>query len=329
MTSSISIIVPVYSGADYLKDLTCKIQQVQQEWLENNYPFSILELIFVDDCSSDGSSEILYELSHTNWINVVTLSRNYGQHAATAAGISYSSGDWVVTMDEDLQHDPAKIFVLLKECIMSQSDVIYARPRSWVHNSIYRDMSSRYYKKLISWLTSNPSVVQFNSYRLMRGSIARAAASVFNHDGYFDVVLTWYTNKIFSIETEMVDHRYVEIGQSGYSLRKLFTHARKLIMTSDAKTLRLAAYAGIFMLFICTMLMVYFLTVKTYFPQSIPVKGWTSLMLATLFTGGGILLVLSFIAEYIAILTKHVHGKPPFVIVDRSRDKILRDFFLN
>jgi glycosyltransferase involved in cell wall biosynthesis len=271
--------------------------------------------------------EILSEFSGFDWINVVSLSKNFGQHAATAAGISYSSGDWVVTMDEDMQHDPNLLIDMIKKVVNTGSDILYANPKSFVHKSIYRDRASRGCKKIISWLARNPYVTQFNSYRLIRGPIARAAAAVFNHDGYYDIVLTWHTDRVSSLETEMIDPRYAETGKSGYNFRKLLTHARKLIMTSDAKVLRLAGLYGMFMLFLCMLLGGYFLLAKIYFPRSVPVDGWTSLMVAVLSIGGGGMLILSVIAEYVASLSKHVHGKPSFVVVDRSRDEILRNFF--
>jgi glycosyltransferase involved in cell wall biosynthesis len=327
MITSLTIVVPVYAGANYLDALVSRITEIRQEWIDKNYPFMVSELIFVDDSSSDGSFEILSKLSKVDWINVISLAQNFGQHAATAAGISYSSGDWVVTMDEDMQHDPAILTEMLRKAVTSQSDIVYAHPKSFVHKSFYRDRASRGCKKLISWLARNPNVRQFNSYRLIRGPIARAAAAVFSHDGYYDIILTWHTNRVSSLETQMIDQRYAETGKSGYNFRKLLTHARKLIMTSDAKILRLAGMYGVFMLFLCVLLGGYFLIAKIYFPGSVPVDGWTSLMVSVLSVGGGGMLILSVIAEYVASLSKHVHGKPSYVVVDRSRDEVLRDFF--
>ena len=111
---SITTVTPVYSGKDFLPDLIARIEQVRDKWSNANSPLELTEAIFVNDASVDGSLPVLYEISKTKpWVHVINLSRNFGQHQATVAGILHSSGDWIVTMDEDLQHDPSFIDTLL------------------------------------------------------------------------------------------------------------------------------------------------------------------------------------------------------------------------
>ena len=78
----------------------------------------------------------------------------------------------------------------------------------------------------MAWLTNNPFVTKFNSFRLMRGAVAHAAASVSSHDMYFDVAVTWYTNRVDSLRFPLKDRRFIESGKSGYDLRRLMSHAR-------------------------------------------------------------------------------------------------------
>lgn len=124
-----------------------------------------------------------------NWIEAIHLSRNYGQHAATIAGILHTSGDWVVTLDEDLQHPPENIVDLLRAAIEEGKDIIYAQPQAAVHESKYRDFGSRGYKNFIKFLTGNPYIQSVNSFRLIRGAVARSASSVCSHQTYFDIAL--------------------------------------------------------------------------------------------------------------------------------------------
>lgn len=109
-TISISVIVPVYTGASFLRELTQEIERVRERWIASGAPLSIEELIFVDDAAIDNSADVLDDISKNKaWVTVLHLARNFGQHAATIEGVLHSSGDWVVTMDEDLQHPPAAI----------------------------------------------------------------------------------------------------------------------------------------------------------------------------------------------------------------------------
>src|SRR5882672_7517570 len=101
---------------------------------------------------------------------------------ATIAGILHTSGDWVVTLDEDLQHSPARIEDLLRKAIIHRSDIVYANAETRVHQSHLRDVGSRLYKHVMKLMTGNPNVTAFNSFRLIRGDVARAASSTCGHD---------------------------------------------------------------------------------------------------------------------------------------------------
>ena len=112
--SSLSIIIPVFSGADYIENLFNRILKIKSDWDLELAPIQIEELIFVNDKSIDNSGLILDILvDKYYWVRVISLSKNFGQHPATIAGILHSSGNWVVTLDEDLQHPPEKIEIML------------------------------------------------------------------------------------------------------------------------------------------------------------------------------------------------------------------------
>ena len=244
--TSISIVVPVYMGERYLAELCEEVGALRQRFHSSLPNIEVCELIFVSDEAIDGSEKIIRSLeSQYSWVRAICLSRNYGQHPATTAGILHSSGDWVVTIDEDLQHPPKSIPALLHQAIAEHSDVIYAKPISGPHQSAYRDLMSTSFKKFVGALTNNRHIVKFNSFRLMRGAIARSAAAVTGHDGYFDVVLCWFTGRISSIELSLVDRRYLEKGQSGYRLKSLLSHARRMLVSSQTKTLRIGGVVGI------------------------------------------------------------------------------------
>ncbi len=77
-------------------------------------PFRVAEVLLVNDCGPDDSAGVMRRLEREHpWVRTIWLSRNFGQHAATLAGMASSGGDWIVTMDEDGQHDPADIPTLL------------------------------------------------------------------------------------------------------------------------------------------------------------------------------------------------------------------------
>ena len=146
-TVTLSTVTPVYSGEGFLRLLVEEIESLRNRWQEERAPVCLVEAIFVDDGSIDNSAELLAQLEHDfDWLRVVTLSRNFGQHAATIAGICHTFTDWVVTMDEDLQHKPEMIETLLRRVITSDADLAYAHPKEYVHGGTWRDLGSRWTK---------------------------------------------------------------------------------------------------------------------------------------------------------------------------------------
>ncbi len=323
---NVSTITPVYSGKEYLVELIEEILKIRESWVSRNLSINLLEAIFVDDASTDGSLYILKEYQQKyHWIKVIQLSKNFGQHPATVAGILHSSGDWIFTLDEDLQHHPKFFEQLLKGIIEQQSDVVYAKPKTNVHSSFFRDFSSKTYKLFLAKLSGNPNIQFFNSFRLIRGSIARAAASVSCHDGYFDIVLSWFTNNISNISLPLKDLRYQKDKKSGYNILKLLSHARKLLISSHAKIIRVSSLIGALAIFISTFYGSYVLTQSFFFPETIGIAGWTSLMIIGLFFGGIISFFLGISLEYTDVILLQLQGKPTFFIVDRSSDTHMKN----
>ncbi len=324
---TVSVIVPVYSGHSYLTELAKRLDQVRQDWdrrLSNR--LQLAEAIFVDDGSTDGSAEVLTQLSERHsWLSVLSLSRNFGQHAATMAGILHSSGDWVVTMDEDLQHPPEHIVELLAKAVSTSSDTVYGRPVSGSHDSRFRDSSSRLYKSVLAKLSGNAHLKQISSFRLLRGSIARAASSVCSHDTYFDVALSWFSTRVQSVPLELQDIRYQQEGKSGYRLGSLLSHARRMLVTSHLKVLRLGALFGFMVIGLSALVSAALIAVKLLSPALVQLPGWTSLMLTNMFFGGLSLIMFGMILEYLSLLVMRAHGRPIYFVIDRHQDAELAE----
>jgi glycosyltransferase involved in cell wall biosynthesis len=324
----VSTITPVYAGADYLEDLVEEIGRLRKRWLDEDAPVLLEEAIFVDDEAIDDSARILDRLEKTHdWVRVIHLSRNFGQHPATIAGVLHSSGEWLVTLDEDLQHPPREIPSLLAEAVLEHHDVVYASALVPVHESWLRDLGSRGFKALMHKATGNQHIGSFNSFRLMRGAVARAAASVCAHETYFDIVLGWFTTRIGVLAMALKDDRYIRSGASGYSLRKLLSHARRMAVTSHSKLLRGGAFVGTLALGTAVVYGAVVGLQRLLSPESIPVQGWTSLFLTVLFFGGILSLLIGVVIEYLAVVMLHTQGKPTFFVIDRSSDYVLRPYF--
>jgi hypothetical protein len=182
---------------------------------------------------------------------------------------------------------------------------------------------SRFYKRLLAGITGNPVIVQFSSFRVCRGPIARAAASVSGHETYLDVAFTWFTDRFVTQKLAMTDSRYRESGKSGYSFFGLVAHARRLLISSHTRIGRIAIAIGA-----GAVLLALFMTVRVILGrlggfEDIYVPGYASLMVAILVFGGIIAVLLVGILEYMLNIALHTQGKPTYFAVDRSGDERL------
>ena len=325
----LSVVVPVYSGEAYLERLVERIAAFREGWETADSRVRVAELIMVDDGAIDGSEALIDRLaSEHDWIVPLHLSRNFGQHAATIAGILHSSGDWVATLDEDLQHPPERIEDLLREAVIHSADVVYGKPLSQaVHGKQWRDGSSRIVKRIMEWLTENPTLTMVNSFRVMRGPVARAAASVCTHNTFFDVALYWFTDRIKALPLELSDHRFKTHGESGYTFRKLALHAQRMLFSSQIRLLAVGTWIGLALFLGSFIAAIFLLLLRIFYPETIGVQGWTSLILAICLAAGMLAIMIGICLEYLSTLVLKAHGRPTFFTIDRSGDAALDEWF--
>ncbi len=326
MAISISTVTPVYNGAKYLPDLVAELGKLRATLEKENSPLKLGESVFVIDEAIDDSEAVIRSLAKKHdWVQVITLSSNFGQHPATIAGMLYTSGDWVVTLDEDLQHHPKYIPSLLASAVEGSADICYAKSPKNTHNSFMRDGMARLFKSMMSRMLNNPHTRDFNSFRAVRGEIARGAASICRHDTYLDIALSWFTKRIQTQDVILYDDRNQNNGQSGYSFFGLVKHAKRMVMSSKIKFLRLAIPLGIIAFLTSMFIAGYmFITALMDLEFAAP-RGWTTIILLVLLFGGITLAMLSILLESIGDLVLSTNGKPTFFVVDRSKDDELKE----
>lgn len=327
---TISTVTPVYGGAAYLESLIGELEEFRNYLINNNTDIRLVESIFVVDECIDNSSEVLSQAAQNReWVNIIELSRNFGQHPATIAGILHSSGDWIVTLDEDLQHHPKYIIRLLKEAINNNADICYASAEKNVHKSVIRDTLASYFKKITARVLDNKAIPFFNSFRVVRGDIARAASAICRHETYLDIAFSWFTNRICSTKVSMTDLRNQNEGGSGYSFIGLLRHSKRMVMSSKIGLLRIGILIGLIAFILSLVLIVYSLYSSVFHSETMLIRGWASTILVVLFFSGLICLLLGFILESVSDLVITNNGKPTFFVVDRSKDAQLREILRN
>ncbi len=317
----ITLVVPVYRGETTLSSLVNEILPltVEQETAAG-HRFVVGELLLVHDCGPDRSDRTIEALAQQHaFVRPVWLSRNYGQHAATLAGMASATGDWVVTLDEDGQQDPTDIAAMLDMAIGEALQLVYARPTNPPPHGWFRNACSRGAKGLTGKLLGNKHIGQFNSFRMVEGEIARTLAAYCGNGVYLDMGLYWITGRIGHCPLKLRE----EIDRpSGYTFWKLLAHFWNLIFTTGTRPLRLITILGFGSMVLAIAIAMYALFGKLW--GNVPVQGWASLLIIVAFFSGCILTSLGVIAEYLVVTMGIVMGKPLYVITTKPTRPPLR-----
>ncbi len=310
----ISVVIPVYQGEKSLPLLLCEITPLTNETVSaSGHRFIVTDIVLVHDCGPDDSGTTIKALAEAHpFVRPVWLSKNFGQHPATLAGMASSTGDWVVTMDEDGQQNPADIGTLLDTAMKEGAQLVYAKPSNPPPHGVIRNTLSKGAKKVATFLLGNREIGHFNSFRLVRGDIARSLAAYCGNGVFLDVALFWITARV---SRSPVLLRREQDRPSGYSFRKLFAHFWQLLLTSGTRPLRLITLMGFGSLILAIFIAGYAVYAK--FWLAVPVQGWASIVIVVAFFSGCILMSLGVIAEYMAVTMSIVMGRPLYVVSTR------------
>jgi glycosyltransferase involved in cell wall biosynthesis len=300
----ISVVIPVYRSETILPELVRGLESVLAEIADN------FELILINDSSPDRSWDVIGDLARQySWIRPINLMRNYGQHNSLLCGIRAARYDVIVTMDDDLQHPPEEIPKLL-DVLAGEYDVVYGTPEQEQHG-FGRDLASWVTKLALQNVMGAGIARQVCAFRAFRAEVAKA----FEHyEGSFvsiDVLLTWGTNRFASIP---VNHRQRKQGTSGYTFRKLMTHAMNMMTGFSTMPLQIASLVGFVFTLFGVLVLAY--VVVRYFMHGDPVPGFPFLASIVALFSGAQLFALGIIGEYLARMHFRTMQKPPYVVRD-------------
>ena len=309
---SISVVIPVYSGAATLPGVVKELEQLRSpQETPDGHEFRVDEVLLVWDRGIGDSEDVVRELARDEWVRAVWLSRNFGQHPATLAGMTSSGGDWIVTMDEDGQHDPAHIGYLLDTAYRDRTQLVYASPTNPPPHGFLRNAASWLTKWLfVHILVSSHGPRAFNSYRLILGEAGRSVAAYTGSGVFLDVALSWVVTNPSTCPLSM---REEGRPASAYTFGRLVSHFWRLVISSGTRPLRFVSTMGILFALLGFGVATYTAIRKSV--GDVFVQGWTSTFVAVLVVGGVILFTLGIIAEYIAFSANMAMGKPVYVIV--------------
>ena len=317
----VSVVVPVYQGERTLEALADEVAPLTApQKSPGGRPFRVAELLLVHDGAVDGSAEVMSRVASRHpFVRLVWLSRNFGQHPATLAGMASTVAPWVATLDEDGQQDPRDVGKLLDEALEHRARLVYARPTNEPPHTLVRNRLSAL-AKWISVRVLGSGIGAFNSFRLIEGEVARGVAAYCGANVYLDVALSWVVGSARHCPVFLRGER----GRpSGYTAKRLLRHFWQLVLTSGTRPLRFIALVGGVSIVLGFLISAF--VVWQRLQHKVPVQGWTSMVMVICLFAGLILVSLGIIAEYLGVAVSMALGKPAYLIVSRPTEELGRE----
>lgn len=306
MNPEISVVIPVYGSATILPSLVEKLEEVL---LPLHGPDGF-EAILVHDHGPDNSWQVLIALAEQRqWLKGVNLRLNAGQHNAVMAGFAHARGRFVVTMDDDLQHDPNDIPRIV-DALKAGADLVYVRFEERRH-ALWKRLGSAFNDWVASRLLNKPAGLYLSPFRGIRREVCVSALGYRGPFVYVDGLLLQSTGNISSITAR---HHARQDGKSGYSVRKSIALWLQMATSFSIVPLRFVSLAG-FAASAASFLFGLIVILRKLMNPDVAV-GWPSLIVAILFMGGLQLLALGAIGEYTGRILLNVNNRPQYVVGD-------------
>ena len=306
MTYALSIVVPVYNGANSVGELVDALGALD---VPGGH-----EIILVNDASPDSSLlECQRLLARAKVpITLVDLARNFGEHNAVMAGLREASGTHIITMDDDLQNPPSEVLRLLHHAQKTGKDVIYTHYAKKQH-AAWRNIGSRFANWCADKVLDKPKGLYLSSFRCISDFAARQVTQYRGPFPYVDGLILQATQNIGTLQ---VEHLPRVAGRSNYTLSRLLRLWTSMFVNFSVMPLRIATFTGFAMsgLGLCGAVW----ALGTAIFEGTP-PGWASLTVATMLLLGVQLIMLGIIGEYLGRLYLTVNRKPQSVVRSVTR----------
>lgn len=302
----LSFVIPCYRSEKTVMAVVKEIEEVVGQKKEYEY-----EIITVNDGSPDKVLEVLQtEAAQNKRLKVVDLAKNFGQHAAMMAGLSYAAGEYIIFLDDDAQCPTTQVWDLLKPL-----DEGYDAAYAWYDlgtrkESAFRRFGSWLNDKMAQIMLNKPKDLCIGNFIAMKRYVAEEVLNYHNPYPYLDGLLLRTTSNIASVP--MQDRKRMA-GTSTYTFKKLLSLILNGFTAFSIKPLRIATFIGTLTSIGGFLFGIYIIVRKLVQPELID-AGYSSIMATLLFVGGMIMLLLGICGEYIGRIYICINNSPQYVV---------------
>ena len=303
----LSFVIPCYRSENTIETVVQEIRDTVATRTGTDY-----EIILVNDCSPDGVWQVIKRLAaEDSHIRGICLAKNFGQHCALMAGYAQTTGDYVISLDDDGQTPASETFKLVDK-LEEGYDVVYGY---YEHSAqhLFRRFGTWVNKKMAEAIIGQPKTLRTTSFFIMRKFIVDEIVRYPNPFAYISGLVFRATKNLGNVE---VQHRRRLEGRSGYTLAGLIGLWINGFTAFSVKPLRAATFIGVICALVGFVAGLYVVYQKFLNPE-IPV-GYTSMLATLLFVGGMIMLLLGLIGEYVGRIYISINQSPQYVVRERT-----------
>jgi glycosyltransferase involved in cell wall biosynthesis len=307
MAYTLSLIIPCYNEEKTIPLFYHESCKILNELKQKNIS---AEFIFIDDGSKDNTHQVIEEFGKTDdRVHCIIFSRNFGKEAAFLAGLQAATGEYIVTLDADLQDPPALIPQMLDAVLSGGFDCAGTRRVTRKGEPPIRSFFARRFYRIMAKLADIEVVDGARDFRLMSRPYVTAILSLNERNRFSKGIFPWVGFRTKWFEYENINRA---AGETKWSFWKLFLYSLDGIIAFSTKPLAIASVCGIFMLFISLVFIVLIIVRK--FVMGLPDSGWSSIVCFILFTSGIQLFCTGILGQYLARTYMEVKQRPHFVI---------------
>ena len=310
----ISIIIPCYNEEEAIPYFYEEIEKITKKIKAK------FEYIFVDDGSQDNTLKVIKTLAKKDKkIRYISFSRNFGKEASMLAGLEHATGDYVTTMDADLQDPPELLIEMFNTLENEEYDICGAVSISRNGYSFIRKHFTNLFYKIISKISKTEMINGARDFRLMKRYVVEAIISMREYNRYSKGLFSFVGFKTKWIEFE---NKNRVAGKTKWSLWKLFIYAVEGIISFSTAPLIFSALLGLFFCII-SFIMIIFIIIRTLMFGD-PVAGWPSLVCIIFFLSGIQLFAIGIIGQYLAKTYLETKNRPIYIIRETEKKEQLK-----
>ena len=301
---TLDIVVPCYNEEEML--------QIFYKEVSDNLKNIKWNVIFVNDGSNDNTLEVIKELKNSyDNVKYISFSRNFGKESAIYAGLDYSTEDYVVLMDADLQ-DPPSLIPKMMEYI-KEYDIVGTRRVTRKGEPFIRSFFARLFYKIANKITKIELVDGARDFRLMKREVVNAILDLKEYNRFSKGIFQWV-----GFKTKWLEYEYIERqkGESSWSFWELFKYSIEGIVSFTTAPLHIATITGIFFSIIAFLAIIVIVIKTLLFGEH--VEGWPSTVSIILFLSGIQLFAAGIIGEYLAKIYLESKKRPIYIIKEKD-----------